>query len=163
METGVKRRPDTATYACRQTTNTCLQLVFFVSINSGCISPLGMESGAISNAQITASSQHDGNTQARQGRLNYVPRGWTAGHDGDHLKQWLQVDLGSYTTVTRVATQGHSRSYGPIRGWVTRYRLQYSDEGIFFNFYKEPRDTSFKVYPSFQSYFQFLKTYTSYT
>ena len=71
--------------------------------------------------------------------------GWSAG--SDDLKQWLQVDMGSYIRVTRVATQGVNRwSTGY---WVTSYRLQYSDEGFIFHFYQEPSDTSAKVYSGF--------------
>ena len=103
-----------------------------------------MESGAISDAQITASSQYSDHHAARQARLNFkssgIKRGgWTARYID--INQWLQVDLGSYTTLTRVATQGRN-GYGQ---WVTRYRLQYSDDGVNFHFYKELGGSSAKV------------------
>lgn len=96
-----------------------------------------MESGAISNAQINASSQYDGNHAAVQGRLRFqrsgVKRGaWSARRND--VNQWLQIDLGaSYTKVTRVAAQGRN----DVDQWVTKYRLQYSNNGINYQFYRE--------------------------
>ena len=106
--------------------------------------PLGMNSGAISDAQITASSQYDINHAARQARLHFKKAGskqgsWSA--RTNDFNQWLQVDLGWYTIVTRVATQGRNAA----NQWVTTYRLQYSDDGVTFQFYKETRDNSPKV------------------
>ena len=109
-----------------------------------CIAPLGMESETISDAQISASSQLDDNHSARQARLHFkisgIKRGGWSALTND-LNQWLQVDLGSYSKVTRVATQGRNA----YNEWVTRYRLQYSDDGITFYFYKEGDNSSAKV------------------
>ncbi|CAH3197418.1 unnamed protein product, partial [Porites evermanni] len=58
------------------------------------------------------------------------------------IYQWLQVDLGTYTTVTRIATQGRSDMYE----WVTKYRLQYSEDGVNFHFYKALAQDSAKVF-----------------
>ena len=103
--------------------------------------PLGMESGVIPDSQITASSVNNNNNSPARARLNNL--GWTAALND--LKSWLQIDLGTYKIVTRVATRGSSQS---VRGsWVTSYRLQYSDDGFIFHFYQEPRDTSAKVQP----------------
>ena len=113
-----------------------------------------MESGAISDSQITASSQYNDNRAAQLARLNFKKEGlkeggWTT--STNDLNQWLQVDLGSYTTVTRVATQGVSANH---KQWVTKYRLQYSDDGLTFHFLKEPGPTSAKVYQHFSSNFR---------
>ncbi|XP_066019015.1 uncharacterized protein [Pocillopora verrucosa] len=112
-----------------------------------CSTPLGMESGAIKDAQITASTQWDGNHDTSRARLNLkltgVKRGAWSTRVLD-LKQWLQVDLGSYTTVTGVATQG--RNAPRLQQWVTKYRLQYSTDGVNFHFYIEKGDNSFKVF-----------------
>ena len=73
-----------------------------------------MENGAIADAQISASSQYDRNNGPQRARLNgrggWRPR--TSNRD-----QWLQVDLEKHTTVSRIATQGRRRRYGPC---VTR-------------------------------------------
>ena len=110
-----------------------------------CQEPLGMENGTISDAQISASSQWSADYAAIQGRLHFktIPQyggSWSA-HKSD-LQQWLQVDLGSqYTQVTRVATQGrHDYSQ-----WVTRYKLQYSNDGVNFQYYREQGQNADKV------------------
>ena len=100
-----------------------------------------MENRTISDRQITASSEWDYDEAAIQGRLNLTPGGW--GADVDDANQWLQVDLGSlHSKVTGVATQGRNGDYDE---WVTKYRLQYSDDGVNFTYYREPRETLDKV------------------
>lgn len=108
-----------------------------------CDSVLGMESGLISDLQISASSRWDSNHAPTQARLNYQETksksgAWAAAHNND--KQWLQISLGN-TKITRVATQGRNYSpswpYGSHSQWVTKYKLQYSDDGVTFQYYKE--------------------------
>ena len=128
-----------------------------------CHKALGMESGAISDAKITASSQFDVNHASRQGRLNFQETGaksgsWAAGtNDGN---QWLQVDLGNqHTSVTGVATQGRNYIVGSPyidhSQWVTKYKLQYSsDDGVNFAYYKEKGQT---VAKASSKYFKYVK------
>jgi len=110
-----------------------------------CSAPLGMESGFIKDFQITASSQNDANHAAIQGRLNFKAGGGKRGGWStfwNNANQWIQVALGSYTKLTSIATQGrngHSQ-------WVTKYKLQYSDDGVNFHYYKEPGQSSPKVF-----------------
>ena len=121
----------------------------YVSVNSlpclGCQDPLGMESGVISDGQISASSVWSADHAAIQGRLNFkktgIKRGGWSSRTPD-TKQWLQVDLGNYyTRVSRVATQGrHS-----IDQWVTEYQLQYGNNGVNFQYYREQGQTAHKV------------------
>ena len=105
-----------------------------------------MENKQISDAQISASSLSDENSSPSKARLHLkedqnLPGGggWSALKNDLH--QWLQVDLGGYTTLTRVATQGRTGS----NEWVTKYKLQYSDDGMNFQFYNEHGDKSAKV------------------
>lgn len=104
-----------------------------------------MEDGAITDAQITASSQWDDNHSPARARLNTrlvgAKKGGWSSRPCD-LNQWLQVDLGSYTIVTGVATQGRNGH----DQWVTRYRIEYSNDGVNFHFYQEPGDSSPKVF-----------------
>ena len=105
-----------------------------------------MENGAISDAQISASSQWDDNHGPHRARLNRRRFGnkkgaWSALNND--IYQWLQVDLGKYTTVTRIATQGRS----DLNQWVTKYRLQYSEDGVNFRLYKALGQDSAKVRP----------------
>ena len=103
-----------------------------------------MESGSISNTQISASSQQDDNLAPQRGRLNMKINGikqggWTPFKSD--LNQWLQVNFGSYIRVTRVATQGRE-GYDQ---WVSKYSLQYRADGVTFKFYKELHENSAKV------------------
>ncbi|XP_022805050.1 uncharacterized protein LOC111342257 [Stylophora pistillata] len=113
----------------------------------GCVAPLGMDSGAITDAQISASSQWDDNHAARQGRLHFKRVFGTSGSWSSRrndLNQWFQVDLAQYTTVTGIATQGRNHPW--IDQYVTAYKLQYSDDGVSFQFYKETPLEAEKVY-----------------
>ena len=104
-----------------------------------------MENGSISDSQINASSQLDLSHAAIQGRLHLKATAdkagcWSAGRND--TSQWLQVNLGSKDIrVTRVATQGR----GDDAQWVTRYRLQYSKDGVNFLYYREQGQTKDKV------------------
>ena len=105
-----------------------------------------MENGEISNRQISSSSQIDGNHAAIQGRLHFKATpgkagSWSAGKNDS--SQWLQVDLRSQNIrVTGVATQGRNGRYPQ---WVTKYKLQYSNDGANFLYYKEPGQITNKV------------------
>ncbi|XP_022804957.1 lactadherin-like isoform X3 [Stylophora pistillata] len=96
-----------------------------------------MENGNIQDDQITASSQWNSVTHGvTRARLNLLPSsgagGWVALQHTIH--EWLQVDLRSrYTSVTGLATQGRN-DHGQ---WVTKYNVQYSIDGVEFEYYKE--------------------------
>ena len=127
----------------------------FLLLKTGCIEALGMESGTITNAQLSASSRYDGSFlyAASQGRLNlrsysYKGGAWCPRYNDRN--PWLEVDLRSYATVTRIATQGRN---GWWSWWVTKYRILYSDNGITFHYYKDPSDNSAKVNYLFQPLF----------
>ena len=100
-----------------------------------------MESGAISDAQITASSQSSFRFihAANHSRLHFQQNGnkaggWSAATNDD--LQWLQVDLGGHDyRVTRVATQGRHSTIN--QQWVTKYKLQYSNDATTFWYYRE--------------------------
>jgi len=65
---------------------------------------------------------------------------WSAGVNDDN--QWLQIDLGDpYSRVTGVTTQGRNGH----NQWVTKYKLQYSDDGVNFKNYNDPGQTAAKV------------------
>ena len=110
-----------------------------------CHDALGVESGAISDRQMSASSQWDENYAASQGRL-YVEAvsgksgSWSAKYND--VSQWLQVDLGNpHTKVTALATQG--RSDHPL--WVTKYKVQYSGDGVSFQYFVEEQSSTIRV------------------
>ena len=125
----------------------CNYICALLSTYPGCVSPLGMESKSISDAQIYASSQLNDDRAPSQARLHIQAatdgknRGWSARKND--LYQWLQVDLGSEAIVTRVATQG----IDGLDEWVTKYRIQFSYSGINFRFYKKAEHSSAQVCP----------------
>ena len=102
-----------------------------------------MQSGEISDGQLSASSERDSKHSATQSRLHFVnPDGagsWAAESNG--TDQWLQVDLVNlHTRVTRVATQGSNGHQGE---WVTKYSLQYgNDTERFYNFTVPEQNTT---------------------
>ncbi|KAL9970561.1 hypothetical protein ACROYT_G022960 [Oculina patagonica] len=103
---------------------------------------LGMENHEISNGQISASSKHSTSYAAHRGRLRLQGAWSPARSDKD---KWLQVDLiSNYTRVTGVATQGRNHTF--YNRWVTKYKLQYSDDGTSFEYYREPGQTSDKEF-----------------
>ena len=119
----------------------------------GCVSALGVGNGEIPDAHITASSQLNDNNGAALARLRLKKAGpkqggWSALYSD--FDQWIQVDLGGSTRVTRVATQGKNAG----DAWVVKYRLQYSEDlGMNFSFLKKSVNSSAKVCFFFGSFF----------
>lgn len=107
---------------------------------------LGMESYAITDSQIGASSEYNGIYPAVRGRLHLkTVLGWRGdawvAHPGDSAP-WLQIDLIKQRIKTvRVATQGRHDS----PQWVTKYSLSYSNDTSNFLFYKEQGQSANKV------------------
>lgn len=100
-----------------------------------CNSALGMRSGAIRNAQITASSIWNKYHAARLARMGTVKRGryvgaWCARHNNHH--QWLKVDFKQPMKITKIETQGRQDT----NQWVTRYQLSYSQDGAHWTLYR---------------------------
>ena len=105
-----------------------------------------MENGDITDEQISASSTTNSNHAANQGRLHFqenspIQGSWVA--RARDTNQWLQVDLRTnHISVTRVATQGRN---GHNDQWVTKYKLQYSEDGVNFKYYREQGQATDKV------------------
>eukprot|EP00058_Branchiostoma_floridae_P027369 XP_002612860.1 hypothetical protein BRAFLDRAFT_67190 [Branchiostoma floridae] len=109
-----------------------------------CQVPLGMESGAIPDSSINASSSHHDSYQPYHARLNGV-----AGHGAwapqtSVIGQWLQVDLGVLKRVTGTVIQGRHTTYHGEQ-FVTSYKLQYSADGSSWTTYANS-DGSDKVF-----------------
>ncbi|XP_015750296.1 PREDICTED: EGF-like repeat and discoidin I-like domain-containing protein 3 [Acropora digitifera] len=122
-----------------------------------CNRSLGMESGKILDKQITASSEWNAYHVAHQGRLNFqeVVEGGVLNKSGswsaliNNQSQWLQVDLlRQESVITSVATQGRNRHklLKTHNQWVKSYKLQYSNNGVDFEYYKDARQNSAKVF-----------------
>lgn len=91
--------------------------------------PLGMESGAILDSQITASSP----PAPHGARLNSQVDGGSWSALVIDVNQWLQVDFLQNVTLCKVATQGRDSS----PQWVLSYLLSYSMDGSAFENYKQ--------------------------
>ncbi|XP_067620630.1 discoidin domain-containing receptor 2-like [Eurosta solidaginis] len=98
-----------------------------------CKQPLGMESGAIADTQITASSAHDmGNVGPQHARLKVDNNGgaWCPKHMVSRgLKEYLQIDLLQVHVVTAIRTQGR---FGKGQGqeYTEAYVLEYWRPGF---------------------------------
>ncbi|XP_048590490.1 coagulation factor V [Nematostella vectensis] len=94
--------------------------------------PLGMEDGSIPDSSITASSHYSASHSPYYGRLNNQAisnihgGAWAA--KINKKDEYLQVDLGRFTWVTHVATQGRPKETGYMQ-WVTVYTVEYSLTG----------------------------------
>jgi len=129
-------------------------VVYGIIVYSECQDALGMENGLISDAQLSASSQWNDLEGAHRGRL-HLTEVWDPLHQSggwvskiNDVNQWLQIDvLGltrNYVRVTRVSTQGReTTSYGEL--YVKTYKLQYSNDGVNFQYYKESGTANAKV------------------
>ena len=84
-----------------------------------CMNPLGMESGVISDAQISSSSESSDTSTAIYARLN-TDGAWIAANNDKN--QWVEVNLYRQTVVTGVNMQGNPSS----DTWVTRYKVEFS-------------------------------------
>ena len=112
-----------------------------------------MGNGSITDEQVSASSVYDANHAAKQGRLYFQetpPKSgaWAAALNHSNQDQWLQIDLRDQRTkVTGVATQGRNYNNwsGDHRQWVRKYKLQYSDDGVTFQYYREKGQSEDKV------------------
>ena len=95
---------------------------------------------------------------SRNGRLHFQSKsgqyGAWAVSKNDQF-QWFQVDFGSFTKVTGLATQGRQDG----SWWVKTYSLSFSYDGVFFEDYKEENVT--KVGLKFNLVNQIGKYYVS--
>jgi len=98
--------------------------------------PLGMESGAIPDLSITASSYFNDQCYPHEARLNKKYKSniefgaWVVVHD--KTGSWLQIDLENITTVSGIATQGRPDNRNQ---YTTSYKLAYSNDGQVFTEY----------------------------
>uniref|UniRef100_A0AAY4DJD2 Neuropilin n=1 Tax=Denticeps clupeoides TaxID=299321 RepID=A0AAY4DJD2_9TELE len=93
-----------------------------------CSGMLGMVSGLITDAQITASSHTDRNWVPENTRLLTSRSGWTLlPQPQPYTDEWLQVDLGEEKLVRGLIIQGGKHRENKI--FMKRFRLGYSSNG----------------------------------
>ncbi|XP_074520423.1 neuropilin-2-like isoform X3 [Halichoeres trimaculatus] len=93
-----------------------------------CSMALGMESGKISDDQISASTSfYDNRWLPRQARLNNDDNAWTPSEDSN--KEYIQVDLHFLKVLTGIATQGAVSKETQKSYYVTTFKLEVSTNG----------------------------------
>lgn len=103
-----------------------------------------MQNGKIPDSVITASSEYSSACKAMNGRLHFLHR---SGRVGSWLAsrldvyQYLQVNFGDWTKISRVATQGRNDA----DQWVTSFSLSYGYDSVFFRIYKEDNKKKVKI------------------
>ena len=85
-----------------------------------------MEDNRIQNAQLSSSSERDGDYGPQDGRL-HNPRAW---RPLNHYLHWLQVDFWRRVKVTEILTQGRSDS--DPEEWYASYYIDYSLNAVNF-------------------------------
>ena len=93
-----------------------------------CQSELGMKSGKIPDSAITATTIYNQYYGPQRARLNTVKSGSFNGAwipKTQDMGQWIQVNLGHITKITRIATQGRQDA----AQWVKSYSITFSLEG----------------------------------
>ena len=95
-----------------------------------------MQNGKIPDSAITASTEYSTAYKSINGRLHFLYRSgrvgsWSA--KTNDVFQYLQVDFGDFTKVSRVAIQGRTDA----DQWVKTFSLSYGYDSIFFRVYEE--------------------------
>ncbi|XP_020637374.3 lactadherin isoform X1 [Pogona vitticeps] len=133
-------------YACK-----CASPYFGKTCHMRCGNILGMETGAIANSQLTASSVHYGFLGVQRwgpelARLNNkgIVNAWTSSNYD--RSPWIQANLLRKMRISGVATQGASRA-GRAE-YVRAFKVAYSLDGREFAFLKDKEYDQDKVFPS---------------
>ncbi|KAK3754817.1 hypothetical protein QZH41_002133 [Actinostola sp. cb2023] len=100
---------------------------------SNCISPLGMESGVITDAalsdkrsEVTDSDMIQPNNSRVNNPVAAFPYGWMS----TDVSVYLQIDLASLHHVTRVAVQGGHTATSSTLFFVKTYKLSFSNNSL---------------------------------
>ena len=105
---------------------------------------LGVEDGRIQDSAMSASTIESSSHAANLARLNLVAASSKAGawcSQKLDKKQWLKIDVGILTTVTKVATQGRQDN----SQWVTSYSISYSINNSYWANYTEDGESKVEV------------------
>ena len=102
-----------------------------------CSQALGLESGKVSDSQLSASSHFPNSLSPSEGRLNNK-KAWCT-----YLSnQYLQIDLLKVRHVSALATQGYK---GFFHNYVKTYEIQYSYDGVKWFAYRKDKNGEKKV------------------
>uniref|UniRef100_A0A8C3BSH1 Milk fat globule EGF and factor V/VIII domain containing n=1 Tax=Cairina moschata TaxID=8855 RepID=A0A8C3BSH1_CAIMO len=131
-------------YTCK-----CPSPFFGRSCHVRCAVPLGMEGGAISDAQLSASSVHYGFLGLQRwgpelARLNNhgIVNAWTSSNYDK--SPWIQANLLRKMRLSGIVTQG-ARRVGKSE-YIRAYKVAYSLDGREFTFCKDEKQDTDKVF-----------------
>ncbi|NXA36541.1 DCBD2 protein, partial [Eudromia elegans] len=135
-----------------------LSTSLFTFKTSGCYGTLGMESGVISDSQITASSVLEWSDQTghvnvwkpENARLKRPGPPWAAFISDE--QQWLQIDLNKEKRITGIITTGSTLPEHYY--YVSAYRILYSDDAQKWVVYREPGIDKDKIFQGNTEYYQ---------
>ena len=122
----------------------CPDCFVFAELLRSCFRPLGLSKGRIRNRQLKASSSWDRNHSPSRARLNLKKQGsrigaWASRHK--NRNQWLMIDIGHPTRVTKIATQGRDDA----NQFVRSYYLYFSQNGGTWHAFKEGRKIKVRI------------------
>ncbi|KAM6934148.1 discoidin, CUB and LCCL domain-containing protein 2 [Xenentodon cancila] len=130
----------------------------FTFRTSGCYGKLGLESGGVADAQLSASSVWDWSVGVGQHSV-WVPSGARLKKEGfpwvpsqSDQQQWLQVDLKKEIKITGIITTGSTLRDFPY--FVSAFRLQYSHDGRQWFVYSKANSTQDKIFQGNINYLQ---------
>ncbi|KAL4624646.1 neuropilin-1a-like [Arapaima gigas] len=109
-----------------------------------CFNMLGMVSGAISDAQISVSSQGDRGWMPENARLLTSRSGWTLQQHQNFRNEWLQVDLGQEKHVTGLIVQGGKLR--ELKVFTRKFRVGYSSNGTNWTLLQDEHGNKPKVF-----------------
>ncbi|TRZ01459.1 hypothetical protein DNTS_013964 [Danionella cerebrum] len=130
----------------------------FTFKTSGCYGTLGLESGVVSNSQITASSEWEWGGHGKQptvwgpagARLKTLGRPWAAANS--HTKEWIQVDLKKEKKITGIITTGSTLP--EYQFYTSAYEVLYSHDGQQWKTYQDVGTEVNKIFQGNINYFQ---------
>ncbi|KAK2905616.1 coagulation factor V isoform X1 [Channa argus] len=121
----------------------------FLILDNDCYRPLGIESGAVKDEQITANEAR-GSWGAHLARLNNKGKynAWST----DVNNSWIQVDFQRPVVISQVATQGAMQVF--YSQFVVQYAISYSTDRRNWIFYKGDSRDLRKVFPGNQEAYE---------
>ncbi|XP_073711368.1 coagulation factor V [Misgurnus anguillicaudatus] len=125
-----------------------VRLEYFGCELDGCSVPLGMQSGDITDNQITASTVafnwYTKHWHPWYARLNKqgTTNAWQA--KNNDMQQWIQVEFPIAKKITGIITQGAKSLYTEM--FVTTFALEYSDDGKKWMKYTDDKKYAQKVF-----------------
>ncbi|XP_069492582.1 coagulation factor V [Ambystoma mexicanum] len=135
-------------YPTRYNNRATLRMEFLGCEIQGCFSPLGMESAAIKDEQITASSYYSSWISSWKPLLARLNRkgsanAWQAKSNNNH--QWLQIDLLQSKRITGIITQGARSLTSEL--FLKTYAVASSDNGRDWKSFIDDSTSMEKIFP----------------